>query len=412
MQHRLQYKQVWREGEKTGKISILRDIFIDKPHRGHLQILESLAIERSGSKAITRFKNLYLYWQKALDTKVLNEKFYKEISAWYYYAIKQIKLPVKPSYYQDDTENVKNFTVRLISRMIFCWFLKERKLIDRQLLELEDFDGSIREIFGNESGNGFNKENSYYRGILQNIFFTSLNKPINDKDRKAFFGKQYLPIDFQYDLFEKIPFLNGGLFDKLEEDNGNDVIDDKALRIPNELFYAEEIEVQSGKKVLKTRGINRILSSYKFTIAENTPLEEEVALDPELLGLVFENLLAEIDPDDNVAKSARKESGSFYTPRKVIEYMINESLLLYFKRHKKVSAFGDEKIKNLIYHHKLDTGDKGFCKAILLAIDEIKVLDPACGSGAFPMGVLSRLVEILGMVDKNNTLWIDSQLEK
>jgi len=85
--------------------------------------------------------------------------------------------------------------------------------------------------------------------------------------------------------------------------------------------------------------LNKILEHYKFTIDENTPLEEEVALDPELLGLVFENLLAEIDPNDAISKSARKATGSFYTPRKVIDYMVNESLLLYLKNNFKTKNY-------------------------------------------------------------------------
>src|SRR5439155_9416083 len=94
------------------------------------------------------------------------------------------------------------------------------------------------------------------------------------------------------------------------------------------------IETGKGKKRVRraVEGINRIFDRYRFTVAENTRLEEDVALDPELLGLVFENLLAEINPsDETAAETARKASGSYYTPRRVVDYMVNESLHLYLR---------------------------------------------------------------------------------
>ncbi|MEA1949137.1 MAG: hypothetical protein U9N83_17780, partial [Thermodesulfobacteriota bacterium] len=190
----------------------------------------------------------------------------------------------------------------------------------------------------------FLKTNSYYGGILQNIFFNCLNNPMNypngrlktseyaqydptgrtKAEKKLDYRcKHYLTENFDYDLFNSIPFLNGGLFDKIQGDNLWDRIDDKNISIPNELFYGKNLSIGTGRNTIVTKGINRILSGYKFTIAENTPLEEEVALNPELLGLIFENLLAEVNTDDKAAsKSAKKASGSYYTPRKVIDYMV------------------------------------------------------------------------------------------
>ena len=88
------------------------------------------------------------------------------------------------------------------------------------------------------------------------------------------------------------------------------------------------LTAQEGRR-FKVRGLIHILSSYKFTIAENTPIEEEVALDPELLGKVFENLLAAYNPETK--KSARKQTGSYYTPREIVNYMTDESLVVYLK---------------------------------------------------------------------------------
>ena len=134
--------------------------------------------------------------------------------------------------------------------------------------------------------------------------------------------------------FEDIPFLNGGLFeclDFVENINGKNIEKrydgfstkkEKQPFVPNILFFGKDPDVDFSKEFgddksyrhEKVRGIIDILSSYKFTITENTPIEEEIALDPELLGKVFENLLASYNPETQT--TARKQTGSFYTPRR------------------------------------------------------------------------------------------------
>ena len=106
------------------------------------------------------------------------------------------------------------------------------------------------------------------------------------------------------------------------------------MHIPNELFFGSgsaEVNLNevfgTKNRKYRPRGLLKIFDSYKFTIEENTPVEEEVALDPELLGKVFENLLASYNPDTQT--TARKKSGSFYTPREVVDYMVDEALVCY-----------------------------------------------------------------------------------
>ncbi len=408
---REEYSQEWREGEKVASVSVLKDIKCHKTHAADSRIIDGMKINTNRNNRVDNLQQLNRYWADVFSHSKLNERFYDEISAWYYYAVSTIKLPKKPSYIKSESEHVKNFTVRLISRLIFSWFLKEKdELIDRNLLELFDYKGSIKPIFGNEEDKDFMSGSSYYKAILQNVFFNALNEPIEAKRNKNYIFKDRLPENFDFSLFDDIPFLNGGLFDKLDEDNCDDRTDDNAFFIPNELFYADELEVKVQSKTVKTKGINRILASYKFTVEENTSDDEEIALDPELLGLVFENLLAELDPVEAVAKTARRESGSYYTPRKVISYMANESLMLYLKRSSYLESFDDEVLRNLVYYNNCPD-DHGFKTAVINAIDEIKVLDPACGSGAFPMGMLQRMVEIIHIVDENNILWIEKALQ-
>lgn len=221
--------------------------------------------------------------------------------------------------------------------------------------------------------------------------------------------------------------LMGVFFDKLLEDNTRESIEDSVLRIPNFLFYGiekdEEVKVGRGKTARKEMqsvqylGLNQILKSYKFTLDENTPFEEDIALDPEMLGLVFENLLAELDPnlEESTIKSIRKLTGSFYTPRKTIFEMVNDSLFLYLKKylhqHYPNILDIDKNLSNLVYYDSLSQPDNNFCKAVVEALDKYKVLDPACGSGAFPMGVLHRMVDILKLVDPKNDLWVSLKLQ-
>ncbi len=146
------------------------------------------------------------------------------------------------------------------------------------------------------------------------------------------------------DHFAEVPFLNGGLFeclDRTEEETNRKLYVDgfsrnkkKRPTVPNFLFFNEEKTVdlsaaygETKRKKEKVRGLLRILHSYKFTIVENTPIDQEIALDPELLGKVFENLLASYNEETKT--TARKQTGSFYTPRSIVEYMVDESLKSY-----------------------------------------------------------------------------------
>ena len=269
--------------------------------------------------------------------------------------------------------------------------------------------------------------------------------------------------------FEAIPFLNGGLFECLDGPSQEDAtrilrVDgfsdrgDIPLHVPNLLFFSEEQTVDlsaaygtNGRRH-KVRGLIHILSSYKFTIAENTPIEEEVALDPELLGKVFENLLAAYNPETEA--TARKQTGSYYTPREIVNYMTDESLIAYLKNQIVVHSeaqrifsvitppsqldftkqadpvqtelgveavsLSDEqkseiekKLRELFaYNDKPHRFDEAETKVLIEAIDSLKILDPAVGSGAFPMGVLHRLVFILGKLDPGNDQWRQRQIAR
>ena len=419
---RIKYKQEWREGEKVGKVTMLKDVDVLKPHAAHSKILYGLTIDK---QKVNSFAKIYKYWQSVFSLQTLNDQFYADLQVWFYYASQNIKLPFKPDYI-NEKENIKNFLVRLLARTMFCWFVKEKGLINPELLELTDWEGNKYKLTNDIDDTKFLHKNSYYRGILQNIFYNALNQK-EKKSIKDFNWTKYLHPGFNIDWLTNVPYLNGGIFDKLEEDNAKESIEDEAINIPNFLFYGieenDEVTVGRGKSVrteiqkVVHKGLNGILKSYKFTLDENTPFEEDIALDPEMLGLVFENLLAELDPnlEESTIKSIRKLTGSYYTPRKNIYEMVNDSLFLYLSKFLQIHYPQIPNIKqavsNLVYFNRVDSNNAAFCQAIVQALDKFKMLDPACGSGAFPMGMLHRMVDILKLVDPNNALWIELKLK-
>lgn len=420
------------------RVSLIRDIDIRAPHRAHIGLLLrfSLSSLSAESGTIRTYADLDTAWQKLLSTQELKNSFYRSLADWFRWAVSEIKLARLPDHTPETPANrsraTQEFTVRLICRTLFAWFLKEMRLIPAELLELYDAADRRRVLtIGDYSPQG----NHYYRGILQNIFFQALNRPmdqrrksgpaaLNDREvtdpalkKLAYVGKQNLPADFAYNLFDCIPYLNGGLFDALPEDNLEFTHEEgTAFHVPNHLFYATRedgftVAAGSGGRAhqLPVEGLNRIFDRYCFTVAENTPLEEDVALDPELLGLVFENLLAEIDPDDEAAaKSARKASGSYYTPRRIVDYMVNEALHLHLRTEfeKNNASHEDMQLLGRLCYEMSDTEDFApIAERVVSVLEATRVLDPACGSGAFPMGMLHRMVGLLARVDPDNERW-------
>jgi len=467
---RLKYKQEWREGEKAGKVSLLREIHIEKPHSGHERILAELQISTTGTKKVDSFAKLYAYWQEVFSVSLLNKKFYQELSNWYFWATQHVTFPGEPTIADAHHKNAKledllqehraTNVIRMLTRLLFVWFIKEKKLIPEELFELEDLQKDILNEISpyNEVGSMFaerNKESIYYKAILQNLFFATLNCPIEadslDKRKRGFRGdgygthrgidylmryKQYFksPDAFLEKLNKTVPFLNGGLFECLDDKFNNVYIDGfsdqmtkgEQLIVPDYLFFGVEEETDLSDivgikdkkyKQAAVKGLINILKSYKFTITENTPIEEDVALDPELLGKVFENLLASYNPETQ--KTARKQTGSFYTPREIVNYMVDESLIAYLKNA--ISDWGgldyealDKKLHVLTsFDSKVPFADNPeLQKQIITALSSCTILDPACGSGAFPMGILLKMVHILQKLDPDNKVWREVQLAK
>ena len=166
-------------------------------------------------------------------------------------------------------------------------------------------------------------------------------------------------------------------------------------------------------------GLFPLFRRYKFTVEENTPLDREVALDPELLGRAFEHLLAAYNPETR--ETARKSTGSYYTPRQVVDYMVQEvlteALAVTTEPSDGDAAFWRDRLVYLLDpSDAMDDADElfeeGDRRVIVAAIAGLKALDPAVGSGAFPMGILQTLTLALRRLDPHNNLWEEFQKER
>ena len=401
------------------KVTLIKDIDFNDPHRAHIDILFDLALEPlNQTHGVHNFVELHRAWEKTLDTEELNKKFYRELFAWFEWAVAEGEFPTN----EKRTLKPEEHIIRLITRLLFIWFIKEKGLIADALFS-ETQVAPLLKGYDRDSGD------SYYRAVLQNLFFATLNTEIEERrftkggntGHRNFslyrYEDQITAPDTLLTLFEKTPFINGGLFDCLDSEEATrdggyrvDCFSDehyKKLSVPNRLFFDDD------------QGLIPLLEHYKFTVEENTPIEQEVALDPELLGKVFENLLAAYNPETGA--TARKQTGSYYTPRPIVDYMVEEALVAALAAQVSPTdgdaKFWDERLRYLFDYAKVfDDASEWFdsreADEVVRAISELKILDPAVGSGAFPMGALHKLTLALRRLDPDNTRWAQLQKER
>lgn len=354
----------------------------------------------------------------AFSVEALTKQFYKDLYEWYQWAVNPasgVYFPNNTSTEADDREDIETKIIRLITRIMFVWFIKQKELVPNKIFDVDFLETILKDFDPNSAVVG-----NYYNAILQNLFFGTLNRAIEDeqgnKRKFATNVKKDIKTLYRYaemftisedeviKLFSEVPFLNGGLFECLDKTKTIDGVEqsynydgfsrnDKKFAdgryrnravVPNILFFEPE------------KGLISILSRYNFTIEENSPEEQQVALDPELLGKVFENLLGAYNPETK--ETARNQSGSFYTPREIVNYMVDESLISYLGN----TAFVRSLFSPEFVYDKTKEADY---KTIAEKLKSIKILDPACGSGAFPMGLLNRMIDILCHITPDENIY-------
>lgn len=415
--------------------------------QGKRTIDEYLLCKKSEDDEIKRVVD-YKDLRNRFSVEKLTTDFYKELQNWFACALDVVSFPNDLDDPNDDDKYNAESTIRLITRLIFVWFLKQKGLIPNEFFDEKYIADNLLKDFSPNEQFGFFKEKSleskYYKAILQNLFFAMLNSPITKEGKSELSERHFRRLtdkgtpsnsDFndnklmRYESMFKnpqlfidlanqtVPFLNGGLFDCLDNKKKKFYLDGfsdkaevkKALIVPDYLFFSDDIVADlstffNDKKKYNEHvtGIIKIFGRYNFTIEENTPFDQEVSLDPELLGKVFENLLASYNPETHT--TARKQTGSFYTPREIVQYMVDESLVAHLKQvvgneleeeYRKLLRYTDEELTL--------TDEQKY--SIMNAIYNCKVLDPACGSGAFPVGMLQQMVHILSQLDPSNDVW-------
>lgn len=243
---------------------------------------------------------------------------------------------------QWEDKYLRDYVKKMMGRITFIYFLQRKGWMNGDMEYMQ-------KAFANSAC-----QDDYLDAFLEPLFFGVLNtKP---EDRKALFAKEGWNLSL-LEEWKDVPYLNGGLFERDDQDKPKS-------KFPAEMF----------------KDLFDFYARYNFTIDENDPDDAEVGVDPEMLGHIFENLL-----EDN------KDKGAFYTPKEIVRYMSEESIAQYLKTHAEEALH--PAIDALIKEKKVDEvlQNKAVASAIYALLQEVKVCDPAIGSGAFPMGVLNVL---------------------
>ena len=250
-------------------------------------------------------------------------------------------------------KSIESFAKKLLGRIVFLYFLQKKGYlgVPHNKAYGQGDTNFLHNLFCKAGRQNIN----FYSEYLTPLFFDSLNAQ-KDSDYSALFDC-------------KIPFLNGGLFE-------DEFCDKKA-----HFLIAQVLDNATFQAIFD------FFESYNFTIEESTPTDIEVSIEPEMLGKVFENLI-----DYN------KQNGAFYTPREIVHYMAQRALIAHFSHH---YPNHKDHIESLIIHKQSDNDfihkNGTDIKSKLL---NIKILDPAIGSGAFPMGILLEIMQVLETLDK------------
>ena len=360
-------------GDKVGKVTMLRNMNCEKLHPGHRQILERIANEVS---SCSRYDELYQKWFKSFSIDILSDEFFRgykaiyediieyvtgkrmvqeEPNKWVEQCIRKPCTEIMEEFagFPNPEKAVHDYVKNLMGRLVFIQFLQKKGWMG--VPAGDSWNGGDPDFLQNLFGKS-DKKQTFIDDVLEPLF-----NDLNTKRHGDLVTNQNVGVDI------KVPYLNGGLFEL-------DKSDDTKFPLPGHFM----------------KDLLDFFASYNFTIDECAPDDVEIGVDPEMLGRIFENLL-----EDN------KEKGAFYTPKEIVRYMCRESLISYLTtciikkqgdNHKPERKIKDA-IRQLLSEpeivvpkmtpeHLKDFGDY---------IRNVKICDPAIGSGAFPMGLLNEL---------------------
>ncbi|MCL4236955.1 MAG: Eco57I restriction-modification methylase domain-containing protein [Anaerolineae bacterium] len=319
-------------------------MIVSDPTRHDLDTLNAIHAHRRTGQQV------YEAQAEAFNVTRITKRFYDEYKAHYDLARDAIRRYNKgiPEFQNADQEaKLHAFTQRLLGRLMFLYFLQRKGWLGGQKRFLGDqFIDTVRRHAGEFRGD--QETFYYYTEVLEPLFFETMNTRRLDNTTRW--------------PGVRIPYLNGGLFDKSRDPEG-------VIILPDSLFDPNSSD-----------GLLAFFNRYNFTIADDTPLEQDVAVDPEMLGKVFENMLEERD---------RGQTGSFYTPRTIVSYMCQEALAGYLEE----SANIPRETTRAQFDPDTDVAlTPEEAQRISAALDTLTVLDPAVGSGSFLIGMLGEII--------------------
>jgi len=331
------YTYVFGSRELLYKTPIERFQFLQKKGVSFENLQIAFSVEALSNEFFDRYREQYADFIEYITGK----RFVKSGSKWEEKVCgKQNDILMQA--FGHDEKRIRDYIKKMMGRITFLHFLQRKGWMNGDLNYMQNmFERSTY-------------KNDYLDCVLEPLFFGILNtKP---EERKTLFA------DYGWDCslldeWKDIPYLNGGLFDR-------GVNDQLSCKFPAEYF----------------KGLFQFFSEYNFTIDENDPNDAEVGVDPEMLGKIFENLL-----EDN------KDKGAFYTPKEIVRYMCQESLIAYLQTN---TSIANEKIRKFVLSPEDGVADipENKKEKLLTALEEVKICDPAIGSGAFPMGLLNELL--------------------
>ena len=331
------YTYVFGSDDLLYRTPIERFNFLKKKGISFENLKTAFSVEALSDEFFDKYREQYADFIQYITGK----RFVKVGSKWEEKVLDPPNLALMQAFDHNE-KKIRDYVKKMMGRITFLHFLQRKGWMCGDLNYMQN-------MFENSA-----YKNDYLDSVLEPLFFGILNtKPA---EREALFT------DYGWDKsllneWKDIPYLNGGLFERDEED-------EPESRFPADYF----------------KRLFQFFSEYNFTIDENDPNDAEVGVDPEMLGKIFENLL-----EDN------KDKGAFYTPKEIVRYMCQESLIAYLETNTSVAK---DKIRQFVLSPEEGVADIPENKKtkLLAALEEVKICDPAIGSGAFPMGLLNELL--------------------
>lgn len=331
------YTYVFGSDDLLYRTPIERFNFLKKKGISFENLKTAFSVEALSNEFFDRYREQYADFIQYITGK----RFVKVGSKWEEKRLSEPNAALMGAFDYNE-KKIRDYVKKMMGRITFLHFLQRKGWMCGDLNYMQNmFENSLY-------------KNDYLNSVLEPLFFGILNtKPA---EREALFA------DYDWDKsllneWKDIPYLNGGLFERDKED-------EPESRFPADYF----------------KRLFQFFSEYNFTIDENDPNDAEVGVDPEMLGKIFENLL-----EDN------KDKGAFYTPKEIVRYMCQESLIAYLETN---TSIAKDKIRQFVLSPEEGVKDIPENKKpkLLTALEKVKICDPAIGSGAFPMGLLNELL--------------------